>query len=58
MEQSPRREPNIALDGEEARVLMSALMTSDTLAPMRITVSLFTQLNALSLNQPPQEVNN
>jgi hypothetical protein len=47
-------QPNIALSGDEARILMAALRTTNIGAPMGITVNLYLALNAISQVQPPR----
>jgi hypothetical protein len=46
-------QPNIALSGDEARILMAALRTTNVGAPIGITLNLFLQLSVLSQVQPP-----
>ena len=46
---------NIALGGDEARILMAAMMNTDIQSPIGMTILLFTRLNELSINQPPQQ---
>lgn len=46
-------QPNIALSGDEARILMAALRTTNVGAPIGITVNLFLALSAISQVQPP-----
>lgn len=50
----PQPPPNIALNGDEARILMASMMDGSVQAPTNIVISLFTRLNELSINQPPQ----
>lgn len=46
-------EPNISLDGNEARTLIAVLMSTNVAAPVGPTIALFIRLNELSVNQPP-----
>jgi len=48
-----QHEPNIALSGDEARILMAALRTTNVGAPIGVTVNLFLALSVLSQVQPP-----
>jgi hypothetical protein len=50
----PQPQPNIAINGDEARILMASMMDGSVQAPTNIVISLFTRLNELSVNQPPQ----
>lgn len=43
---------NIALSGDEARILMAALRTTNVSAPIGITLNLFLALSVLSQVQP------
>jgi hypothetical protein len=47
-------ELNIALSGNEARILVAALMSTEMSAPVGPTIHLFMRLNELSVNQPPE----
>jgi hypothetical protein len=51
---SDAQQPNISLTGDEARILIVALRTSNIGAPMGITVNLYLALNAISQVQPPR----
>ena len=45
-------ELNVAISGDEARILMTALINSDVSAPMKDAIALFMRLNEISVNQP------
>lgn len=46
-------EPNIALNGDQARMLMAALRTSTIALPVGTALELYLSLAALSQVQPP-----
>lgn len=46
-------ENNIALTGDDARVLMSALLTSDANLPSKTVLALWMRLIAINQVQPP-----
>jgi hypothetical protein len=48
-------ENNIAINGNEARILMAAIRTSDVSAPIGATLDLYLRLAAISQVQPPQQ---
>lgn len=49
-------QPNIALSGDEARILMAALRTTNMGAPVGITLNLYLQLAVLSQVQPSVQI--
>ena len=49
-------DPNLSLNGDEARILMAALRTSNVSAPMSTVLNLYMTLAALSQVQPPPNV--
>lgn len=46
-------EPNVALTGDEARILMASLRTTSIGAPIGVTVNLYLKLAAIAQVQPP-----
>lgn len=48
-------EPNFTLSGDEARLLMVALATSNAQATTQSTIRLWSKLNDISQVQPPQK---
>jgi len=50
-------ENNIALSGDDARILMTALRTSEASAPMSTVFDIYFQLAAISQVQPPTQIN-
>ena len=51
MSSSPQ--PNMAISGDEARVLMTALRTTNVLLPSGMTLNLYLALAAIAQVQPP-----
>ena len=52
------QEKNFNLSGDEARILMSLIMFSETPIPCKsifMMMNLFSRINEISQNQPPQE---
>lgn len=47
-------QPNIELSGDEARILMAALRTTNIGAPIGATLNIFLKLSILSQVQPAQ----
>ena len=47
-------EPNVALTGDEARMLMVALATSASALPANSVISLYLRLAQISQVQPPK----
>lgn len=47
-------EKNLALTGDEARVLMLAMATSPAPFPSKTTIKLWTELSEISQVQPPK----
>ena len=47
-------EPNIAMTGDEARIIMNALVNSESPAPTGTTLKLYLKLNQISNVQPHQ----
>lgn len=48
-------ENNFALTGDEARILMSALLTSEASLPSSMVLKLWFRLSAINQVQPPIE---
>lgn len=48
---------NFNMSGDEARLLMAALVYSDVSAPASLTLKLYFRLVAISTAQPPQTKN-
>lgn len=46
-------EPNIALTGDEARILMAAMRTSSVAAPINTVLGIYMNLAAIAQVQPP-----
>lgn len=47
-------EPNLAITGDEARLMIAALAQCNTSVPAMATISLYTRLLGISQVQPPQ----
>lgn len=47
--------PNIALTGDEARLLMISLTQSMVRVPAAMAIGLYSRLNEISFAQPPQQ---
>lgn len=50
-------EPNIALSGDEARILMAALRTTNVAVPVGTALNLYLLLAAIAQVQPPHVQN-
>jgi hypothetical protein len=57
-EQRPEPTPNIHLTGDEARLLMGALMMSTAQLPVGMSLQTYMRLASLSQVQPPKEPTN
>lgn len=53
-EQQPQPENNIAINGDEARILMVALLQTTVRAPVATAIGLYTKLAEISYAQPQQ----
>lgn len=47
--------PNIALTGDEARILMAALSQSTVSIPSSVAITLYVRLNEIAQVQPPAQ---
>ena len=50
-------ENNFVLTGDEARLLMVTMASSEVNVPASMTINLWNRLNAISHAQPPTEIN-